>query len=577
MQTEALNTQRRHFSKVSDKKLRYAKVSFVSGGGLEPAKFTDPEKAFASMSLGEAPEPNPQREVVHFRSAQLQEAASDPLDCATTSSQDSHTLPFVIDTQGGGYVPTGFPSPQIRPISPMLSDSSSEVIVFTGRNRLGRSPSNRSPISKKPTKPDETQTRTIADNSLTNNLLCLGSQDPSFLVQQSPTQGVSVPLTTERRLRICHSQHPEPAPSEILKTTYRRMSSNIQIRSCRLEKAVHEQALINDYIANIVDQGLNPEIPLSQRDLGEAENDDWLEENTNRGFHKKSLMSCWNPLEPYNFDDISTSDNIPGSLQAILSKRKIQSSLQYLVAWENDSLGGARWIPKSSLTDPVSSRLIEEFEAEEKMIARCSDCDSISDSVSSEGGSDNDTEDAEGLERQKADHTRDEEVALCLTAQGELSVEGMKDMLYDRSNGTDGEGDRDRAVLAVPPQHLHPKAKQGSRRSRLEFPNARALADEYDSFDMMDFDRPSLKTQAKGRKGKPVFGISDPELDASMKLTWEKDRSRKKKRKEERESLRVRGFLGNNKEDPDTKYKEGMGIHAVKNELKKFLKGSDTT
>jgi hypothetical protein len=95
----------------------------------------------------------------------------------------------------------------------------------------------------------------------------------------------------------------------------------------------------------------------------------------------------------------------------------------------------------------------------------------------------------------------------------------------------------------------------------------------------MDFDRPSLKKKPKGRKGKLEFDLSDSELEASMQMAWDNDRVKKTERKQEREEMRAQGLLGNKngKADLKQKYKEGMGIHAVKEEIKAFLMGSDTT
>lgn len=109
-----------------------------------------------------------------------------------------------------------------------------------------------------------------------------------------------------------------------------------------------------------------------------------------------------------------------------------------------------------------------------------------------------------------------------------------------------------------------------------EFPNATALADAYDGFDVMDFERPSLQKKPKGRKGKLAFDNSDSELEASMAKAWDNDRVKKKERKQEREELRAQGLLGskNGKVDMKAKFKEGMGIHDVKEAMKAFLMGS---
>ena len=100
-----------------------------------------------------------------------------------------------------------------------------------------------------------------------------------------------------------------------------------------------------------------------------------------------------------------------------------------------------------------------------------------------------------------------------------------------------------------------------------------------DGFDVMDFERPSLKTKPKGRRGNLAFDLSDSGLEASMQSAWETDRLRKKEKKEEREELRVQGLVGskNGKSVLKDKYKEGMGFHQVKDEIKNFLMGPNTT
>lgn len=123
------------------------------------------------------------------------------------------------------------------------------------------------------------------------------------------------------------------------------------------------------------------------------------------------------------------------------------------------------------------------------------------------------------------------------------------------------------------------KAQNGSSRSKKEFPSASALADAYDGFDVMDFERPSLKKKPKGRRGKLPFDVDDPELEASMAAAYENDRIKKKERKQEREVLRAQGLLGakNGKPDLSAKYSEGMSFDAIKEEIREFLMSSHTT
>lgn len=114
---------------------------------------------------------------------------------------------------------------------------------------------------------------------------------------------------------------------------------------------------------------------------------------------------------------------------------------------------------------------------------------------------------------------------------------------------------------------------------RGEYPAASALADAYDGFDVMDFERPSLIAKHRGRKGKINVNTSDSDFAEAMQTTWSNDRIKKKEIKQKREELRAQGLLGKNKGklNLNAKYKEGMGLRAVNEEIRTFLIGENTT
>ncbi|TGO18745.1 hypothetical protein BTUL_0008g01300 [Botrytis tulipae] len=156
----------------------------------------------------------------------------------------------------------------------------------------------------------------------------------------------------------------------------------------------------------------------------------------------------------------------------------------------------------------------------------------------------------------------------------ELGMGGDEILLFD--DEVDDEDDDIEASTI----DLSRRGRKERQRRQGEFPPAAPLADAYDGFDVMDFDRPSLKKKPKGRKGKLILDdISDSELEASMQSAWDNDRVKKKERKQEREVLRARGLLTGKHGKPDMKarYKEGMSIDDVKEEIKEFLKGDNTT
>lgn len=128
-------------------------------------------------------------------------------------------------------------------------------------------------------------------------------------------------------------------------------------------------------------------------------------------------------------------------------------------------------------------------------------------------------------------------------------------------------------------------AKRSSKkRGGMNFPSASALADTLDQygdagFDIMDFDRPSLRPKRGGRKGKlppELEALSDNELKDEMIGHWSNDREKKRLKKAEREELRREGLLGagvakKGKADLSQKYLQGMTVVQIHEELRIFL------
>jgi len=178
------------------------------------------------------------------------------------------------------------------------------------------------------------------------------------------------------------------------------------------------------------------------------------------------------------------------------------------------------------------------------------------------------------------DRMTNEQIARLLAKQEELDMGSEHLMLFDGAaeSDDDASGFSDHITTREQSKRVRGTFK-GSTRPKGEYPAATALAEAYDGFDVMDFERPSLKKKLKGRKGKLAFDLGDSKLEASMQMAWDNDRVRKKERKQGREELRSQGLLGTRRGKPDlsAKYKEGMGIQAVKDEIKHFLIGGNTT
>ncbi|KAJ5555470.1 hypothetical protein N7535_007908 [Penicillium sp. DV-2018c] len=117
-----------------------------------------------------------------------------------------------------------------------------------------------------------------------------------------------------------------------------------------------------------------------------------------------------------------------------------------------------------------------------------------------------------------------------------------------------------------------------SRRGKPSFPSASAFADALESdpyfgFDIMDFDRPSLRKKAKGKKSLPDLVLSDSEFELKLQEAWQNDRTKKKMRKKEREELRAQGLLGRKAGNPNltVKYPKEMNMEQFMTEVRSFL------
>ena len=104
---------------------------------------------------------------------------------------------------------------------------------------------------------------------------------------------------------------------------------------------------------------------------------------------------------------------------------------------------------------------------------------------------------------------------------------------------------------------------------------ASAVADAAEDFDLMDWDRPSLRNKL-GKKGRPVFDVSDSEIEAKLNNAWQKDRYKRQEKRHAREVLRAAGLLDKNADPGDLriKYPNGMTLDDIKTEMRTFLLGS---
>lgn len=591
MQSEALNTQRQQASWDSDLRLRHAKINFVSASSTEHLKPTGPDIRLAEMTLNDAAE---------IISHDQEEMKLDPPVKQGTiiiQGEDRVNRPpdeapglFVIDSRGGDPVVTGFSPPQISPPSPSSSDSSDEVILFRGRNNAGKSTRVSSHLAED-NAPLYTPNVLVHGAILQRRDLVAVNTSSRERSNSSRSQSLAtpaeLPVAVKDGLLSTLLQSYRPTTSKTIESgcssRARSRRSSLSRRSYQTKRD-HEQALFEDYIQNIDAQGSGSEMAYNQRDLGGTVSDAWQESNASSGNTFENLPQTeLDRSELRDLNNLSTFDEGPGSVQAILSKRERKGGVQYLVVWGDRSMDEARWVPTSTLTEAKAMTLIKQFEAEKKLMAEMSD----GRDMDSDSDLENDLTEDEGLgpanddidlQQRNLDRITDEQVARLLAKQEEFDMRSDDLILYD------GSPDIDRYDWDLPIPVASNRSRYRLRKGPMtkefkgDFPAASALADAYDGFDILDFERPSLKNKPKGRKGKLAIDLSDSGPEAAMQMAWDNDWSKKKQRKMQRQELRVQGLLGK-KDKPDlkVKYKEGMGIHDVADEIKSFLISDRTT
>jgi R3H domain/G-patch domain len=315
--------------------------------------------------------------------------------------------------------------------------------------------------------------------------------------------------------------------------------------------------------------------------------------------HGSDRDNDWTSDDLRDFDALDTSEEELAEIGGVFSCRKRPSGLQYLVTPVGQSTDFAKWILEENLASTRAKELISAFEeshpggpADSKDEEAQADEDQWNDSSSGES----DEEDIKDLAReQESEHEENErflyhtsrmtdsQIAQALAKQEELGMGGDDIILF---GGAFDQGED--FVPFSTRNHISNRTRsKQNRRSKATFPSAEAFADvldedPYNGFDVMDFDRPSLKAKKRGRKsanGLP-FELEDDELADQLAQSWANDRAKKAHRKAEREELRQAGLLGprfrKGRANLQTKHQHnGIDIDQIKAEVRAFLLDHD--
>jgi R3H domain/G-patch domain len=494
------------------------------------------------------------------------------------------------------------------------STSSSEVILFAGR---GNSQRKREQSSTPPTPQTDTPTflRPVGvDNSyspkplLADTPSLLKPDAAEFVPIQTTGSAARDPLMSQGLLATGAGTKKQRSPAN---HADQQNSKGRPRRGCHTSLENYddeEEEIIRDYIENMKESrdsedeasaneyehqrnynGSGPEIAKAEAVLSTAQ----------AKVHSIDPDNEWNSDDLRDFDELETSDDEPVDIGGVFSRRERQSGLQYLVTPVGQSTDFAKWILKEKLTSVKVKELILAFEETHPEAQSGSeddedeaDVDDWEDSASgnSEERALNDLirdhesehEENERILDQTSQMT-DAELARILNKQAELGLDTDDVVLFDGAF----EQSEDFIPFSTKKHTSNRTRAKRNRRTKDTFPSAEAFADvldedPYNGFDVMDFERPSLKPKKKGRKsanGLP-FELEDGELADQLAKSWANDRSKKAAKKAEREELRQAGLLGakagKGRIDVQTKYKNnGMDMDQVKAEIRAFLLDND--
>lgn len=490
---------------------------------------------------------------------------------------------------------TGFAPPIIRRSpSPTGSNYSGEVIIFTGRRHSSNKGDQENSSDARSKDLNRQGTQKVTKSQGHRTYVATVIDDPVYV---GPQRRQSNPPKQEPP--SFSQSNPERAPGHLNgKSGASAAKSGRRRRGRQPGRDTRDEEILDDYIANLRDEGdleaFDESSMLNRRDLGGSDSAEWQDEveNLTPGRVKRISMTNleeWDSADLGDFDDLSTSSETLDNIERIVSKRERPSGVQYLVTAAGYTVDDARWFPIEALNIPGAETLIQEFEdkAELNLLLNNSGSSEASLTIDEQVAQDlqddlDDQEDEKDFEDRKKARMTDERIASLLSKQEELGL-GSNDLML--LNGEDVGTDSEEGLQfdGVWERAMAHQASSRFKRMKVPpstFPSATAFADvldqdPYNGFDIMDQQRPSLRKRPKGRQGKLSMELSDSELEQSIQTAWDKDRTKKRMRKQEREELRAQGLLGKrNKVDLKGKYYEGISLSEVKNEIRDFLMSS---
>lgn len=555
LRDEARNTERRHTWN-PDRKLRHTQVAFVSAGSAEPeaseilqestlqvtnkaiSHTSPPQHPLASMGVSEldvmssgVSPPDQRLDAITPSIAPIQRIPESDQD----RRRSFDNMFFLEDVGSAVGIRMDIAPPKVpRPFSPSPSVSSEEVIVFEGR-KGGPQKSLARPVD------------TAGNPSISMNGAYISPQtngkpnSASISTIHSSHAGSATLDLSQQPIHSSPKDLDLGQPTLVCRDTVRdipSMSISLSHRGKRTQRGTFHTAEEDEVLADYIENMEHHEVLDHDAALGSHAGDEDLldESSTGTKSHSNKMGDA--------------KERITGLSYAGRPNRDLNA----VCAVDED-------VVVCSSTDEGSNESIEDAQL-------AADLQDYMD----------DMEDERDLLERKQARMTDEHIARLLAKQEELGLRSNELLLFDGDEDQSSEEDEDDVLFQSAATKRRRKGKRRQQNQSTDaFSSAMALADMFDQdpygdFDVMDHDRPSLKSAPRSRRNAPAFDISDTELEASLQLAWEKDRSKKKIKKKEREELRAQGLLGNNGQtDLKVKYREGISFGEIRHELIEFM------
>lgn len=558
MREEARNTDRQaHIW--ANTSLRNKGISFVSAGPLKRE-----EDAWNTVSEGESPAKKSDSEQPELPVEQ-DDKPGDPAPASKPAQAETKQNGESDPSLCSQHLPTSVEH------APSTSDSEEEI-VFSGR-----APGSRR-SSRKPT-PAPTQAV-----QLTLQPKISPSKQDNVQAEPLPSPEVPAPKVQPDKT-LPKLVTPNPAGSDAPIEAATPPTTKPKRRDKRpFGRKYNEDELMQDYIDNMAlddseeeedtssGQGARRK-PFKKTETFRMFNGHGLENEKVQTNGKKNPSAYiaaqaidWDSDDLADFDDLSTTDEEVEEIAQVIRHRSRESGPQYLVVAVGAEANDAKWMLHSKLISESAVKEIEIYEEIRNMNIEESDLDD--DDEDSEEDEDEEVlrDLVDDIESEDDENARimkytarmtDEQIARALAKQEELGLGGDELMIFDGEAAeqddakTDVFGGGDDFIPFNLARHTSNRGRsKRNKKQRDSFPSAEAFADALDqdphgAFDIMDFDRPSLKPKKKGRKSDYPWDLGDLDEDLREQLvnTWTKDREKKAERKRQKEEARLAASL----------------------------------